>query len=97
MADSSSSPLYKQWETPAALGQGLGVVDRLVALVKAASQDDVQPQAVIAIENLGADCLVSSDLISEGIDALNGNESIRLRDTKALIGLQNERTVAEFR
>lgn len=97
MADSGNSQLYKQWETPAALGQGLGLVDRIFSLVQATSQDDVQAQAVIAFETLGAECLVSSDLIGEGIDALNGNESVRLRDTQALIGLRNDHTVAELR
>ena len=86
-----------QWEAPSLIPAGLSVLDRVLSLVKAASQDDVQPQAVIALETLGAGCHVSSHLISEGIDALNGQESIRLKDSKALLGLVNSNVVAEFR
>jgi hypothetical protein len=97
MTDSGSNSIYKQWDTPAALGQGLGIADRVFSLIKAASQDDVQPQALIALESLGSECLVSNDLIADGIDALKGNQSVRLMDSKLLLGLRNGNTIAELR
>jgi hypothetical protein len=97
MARKGDAQVFTQWEAPATATVGLNLADRLVSLIKAASQDDVQPQAAKALENLGARCLVSNDLISQGIDALNGNQSIRLRDTKAFIGVSSGGIAAEFR
>ena len=89
MADRNSILITRQWEAPTTVTASLNIIDRLISLNKAASQDDVQPQAAIAIENLGVLCLVSPDLIGEGVDALKGNESVRVKDTKLLIGLSN--------
>ena len=61
----------------------------LKSLIAAAGSDDVQAQAVLAAEALGAGLLVSKKLIPEAIDALNGNESVRIDVAKAFVGLSS--------
>ena len=51
----------------------------------------------VALEKLGHRCVVSSQLIGKAVDALNGNESIRIRDTKLVVGLSNGGVVAQIR
>lgn len=55
MAAKGDAQVFKQWEAPATATVGLNFADRLVSLIRAASQDDVQPQAAKALENLALD------------------------------------------
>ena len=63
--------------------------DRLLQLISTVTQDNVQPQAVLAAEALGLSLMVSSKRIDEAIVALGGNESTRLADFKVMIGLSS--------
>ncbi|KAL9613059.1 MAG: hypothetical protein Q9167_002358 [Letrouitia subvulpina] len=91
----SESSVQKQWD----IGQSAFLAGAaVVALLRAASQDDVQPQAILAMEALGAGLLVHQERIGEGIDALSGGESRRLGvKLKLLIGLNNGGVAREMR
>ena len=90
----SSSSVQKQWD----IGQSVFVVGAaVVAMLSAASQDDVQPQAILAMEALGAGLLVHQDRIGEGIDALNGGESRKLTKLNLMVGLHRGGVAREIR
>jgi hypothetical protein len=93
----TSNAVQNQWETPATGTLAFAAWDRLSALFKAITQDDVQPLTVIALEQIGIRCLVNPELISRGIDALGGNESIRISETKLLFGFARGSTALELR
>jgi hypothetical protein len=93
----TSNAVQKQWEAPAAGTIAFAAWDRLSALLKATSQDDVQASTVIALEKIGIRCLVNPKLISRGIDALGGNENIRVSETKLLFGFARGSTALEAR
>ncbi|KAI9726434.1 MAG: hypothetical protein M1828_001256 [Chrysothrix sp. TS-e1954] len=61
----------------------------LRSLTSAAGVDNVHPQAVFAAEALGAGLIISPKRITEAIDALGGNDSMRLASVKATIGLSS--------
>ena len=61
----------------------------LKSLIAAASQDDVQGQAIIAAEQLGSLFILSQDRIGEAVDALGGSNSKRLENIKATIGFDS--------
>lgn len=63
-----------------------------MGLVKASSQDDVHPQAVLAAEALGAGILVAPVRIKDALQALGANESFRLQQTRISIGLMHGNT-----
>ena len=93
MSDSVSS-VQKQWD----IGQSVFLAGAaVVALLSAASQDDVQPQAILAMEALGAGLLVHQDRIGEGIDALNGGESRKLTKLNPMVGLHRGGVAREIR
>jgi hypothetical protein len=94
MADNA---VQKQWEAPATGTLAFAAWDRLSALLKATTQDDVQASAVMAIEKIGFRCLVNPELIGRGIDALGGNENIRISETKLLFGIARGGTALESR
>jgi len=52
--------------------------------------DDIQFQAVLAFENLGAGLLVDKSRLGEVIDALGGQKSERLTRISLLIGLSGD-------
>jgi hypothetical protein len=97
LATMTSNAVQKQWEAPATGTLAFAAWDRLSALLKATSQDDVQASTVIALEKIGIRCLVNPELISRGIDALGGNESIRISETKLLFGFARGSTAFESR
>jgi hypothetical protein len=75
-----------QWE----VGQTtFSTVSQLRELIGIASQDNVQPQAVLAAEALGLGLIVSSKRIGEAVEALGGNDSTRLESIRAFIGLSS--------
>lgn len=59
-------------------------------LVRTCSMDDVQFQAVLAFENLGAGLLVDKSRLGEAIDALGGRKSERLARISLLVGLSGD-------
>ena len=90
----SGSSVQKQWD----IGQSVFLVGAaVVALLSAASQDDVQPQAILAMEALGAGLLVHQDRIGDGIDALNGGESRKLTKLNIMVGLHRGGVAREIR
>ncbi|CAF9905145.1 MAG: hypothetical protein ALECFALPRED_000160 [Alectoria fallacina] len=82
----SNSSVQKQWS----IGQSILLVGAAtIALISAGSEDDIQPQAIIAMEGLGAGLLVHKDRIGEGVDALKGGENRRLSKLMLTVGLNN--------
>lgn len=71
--------------------------DRLRTLVSIASQDNVQPQAVLAAEALGAFMIASPAAISSAITMLGGNESVLLAQFKLHIGLSSGGVIKTIR
>ena len=68
-------------------------VELLQSLIKAASEDDVHAQVVMAFEALGSALLVSPERIGEGIDALSQSQQHKLsigRKLKAIVGLNGD-------
>lgn len=81
--DVSKSYAQKQWD----IGQSRFLAGATaVALMSAGSEDDIQPQAIVAMEGLGVGLLVHQDRISEGTDALRGGESRRLSRLMITVG-----------
>ena len=81
-----NSSIQKQWD----IGQSVVIWGKAtIALIEAGSQDDIQPQAILAMERLGAGLLVHEDRINEGVDALKGGESRKLSRLMLTIGLNN--------
>lgn len=68
-------------------GTSFNTFKALRTLITSVSQDDVQPQAVLAVEALGSIFLASADRINEAVDALGGNDSVRVENVLASIGL----------
>ena len=64
--------IQAQWELSHTVFKTVGM---LWDLIRAAGQDNVQSQAVIALETLGAGILVSPVRISEGYEALQQNNA----------------------
>ena len=81
---SIAQSIQTQWD----IGQSLFTIkDRIVDLVRAGSEDDVQPQAILAMEGLGTGIIVHNDRIGEGKLALKGGESRRMEKLLLLVGL----------
>lgn len=90
----SKSNIQKQWDIGQSVFYALASAR---ALLSAGSEDDIQPQAIIAMEGLGAGLLIDQDRISEGIDALKGGESRRLSQLMIIVGLSNGGTARLMR
>jgi len=88
------SEIQKQWDIGVT---SLGTVARLQELIRAASQDDVQGQAIICILCLGSGLTIADSLIGTAVDALGGKDNIRLENLKITIGLSSGGTAATFR
>jgi hypothetical protein len=83
----NSSSVQPQWE----LGQTTFQTTRqLRDLITIASQPNVQPQAVLAAEQLGFGLLASPERIDEAIVALDGNESTRVGNLRAFVGFASD-------
>ncbi|KAL9116368.1 MAG: hypothetical protein Q9187_007110 [Circinaria calcarea] len=81
---SLAQSIQAQWD----IGQSIFTIkDRIIELVRAGSEDDVQPQAILAMEGLGAGIIVHNDRIGEGKLALKGGESRRMEKLLLLVGL----------
>ncbi|KAH7418719.1 hypothetical protein BKA64DRAFT_207069 [Cadophora sp. MPI-SDFR-AT-0126] len=62
--------------------------ESLRELISIASRPNVQPQAVLAVEQLGFSLLASPERIDDAIVALRGNDSVRVESAQAWIGLR---------
>ncbi len=90
----SNSSVQKQWD----IGQSILLVGvAAIALLSAGSEDDIQPQAIVAMEGLGAGLLVHQDRIGEGVDALKGGENRKWSKLKLTVGLNNGGTARVMR
>ncbi|SMQ48231.1 unnamed protein product [Zymoseptoria tritici ST99CH_3D7] len=78
--------LSAQWDVGNSL---FGAASGLRALASVLSKEEVHVQAVYAFESIGARLIVDDALHGEAVDALNGNESVRVAGMKLLIGLQS--------
>ncbi len=85
------------WLGPAGAQQVNTLFGNIRPLIAAATQDNVPGEAIKALVGLGSEIIVSDNLISDAIKALNGSEDIRILDAKATIGLRNGVTIAQFR
>jgi len=61
----------------------------LRGLIAATSEDDVHTQAVLAVEQLGACFPVAAERIDEAVSALGGQNSVRVQNLKASIGISS--------
>ena len=71
--------------------------DKLLGLVKAATVDDVQPQAVYAAEALGWHMIIDDRLIGKAVDALGGDQSYRLSNIRLHFGLSKGGVPSQIR
>ena len=85
MSDQNSS-LQAQWDVGKSVFDSFSLLKSLIA---AAGVEDVQPQAVLAAEALGASLHIDPERYNDSIDALGGNENIRLSSIKATISLSS--------
>ncbi|KAL8922038.1 MAG: hypothetical protein Q9172_003721 [Xanthocarpia lactea] len=82
---STSNAVQKQWDIGVT---SIASADRLIELIRGASEDNVQPQAVLAICALGSAIHPHQRLIGEGVNALGGTKNVRIENMKLSIGLQ---------
>lgn len=80
----SQNALRPSWDIP---GSTFKTLELLQGLIKASSQDDVHPQAILAAEALGAGVLVAPERIKDALEALGANKSFRLEQTRISVGL----------
>ena len=65
-------------------------VSQLRELIGISSQPNVQPQAILAAENLGYGLVVSPKRLEDAITALGGNDSVRLESIQGTVGLRSK-------
>ncbi len=82
---SISNAVQKQWDIGVT---SIASADRLLELIRGASEDNVQPQAVLAICALGSVIHPHQRLIGEGVNALGGTKNVRIENMKLSLGLQ---------
>jgi hypothetical protein len=70
-------------------GSGFNTLQALRTLIAATSEDDVHTQAVLAVEQLGACFQVAAERIDEAVNALGGQNSVRVENLKASIGISS--------
>ena len=75
-----------QWDV---VRTSFDTANQLRELIGIASQPNVQPQAILAAENLGLGLVVSPQRITDAITALGGNDSVRLESIKGAVGLRS--------
>jgi hypothetical protein len=78
-------PLQMQWDLTKS---SFSTVNELRELIGIASQPNVQPQAILAAENLGYGLVVSPKRIEDAIAALSTSDSMRLESIEGRIGLR---------
>lgn len=64
-------------------------INQLRELIGIASQPNVQPQAILAAENLGYGLVVSPKRIEDAITALGGNDSVLLESIQGAVGIRS--------
>jgi len=73
-----------QWDV---VKTSFDTVNQLREHIGIASQPNVQPQAILAAENLGYGLVISPKRIEEAITALGGNDFVRLESIQGAVGL----------
>jgi hypothetical protein len=91
---SGSSQLVPQWDIGATVFKS---VNQFRELIKATSQDNVQSQALLAAEALGAGLSVSDELLGKAVDALAGQQNVNLQNMKIVVGLFSGGTASMLR
>ena len=91
---SSSDAVQKQWDVSAT---SIASSQKLLELIAAASEDNVQPQAVLALCALGSIIHPSPELIGTAVDALGGTKNVKLENLKLAIGLRIGGTALHLR
>ncbi|MCJ1329573.1 hypothetical protein MMC10_006253 [Thelotrema lepadinum] len=92
MADSKSISLqYDLGVSSTALS------NKLLELIGAASEDNVQPQSVLALRALGSLLHPDPNLIGKAVNALDGVQNIKIEHMKLTIGLNSGGTAAFLR
>ena len=90
----SSDAIQKQWDIAAT---SFNSVEKLRELIGVASEDNVQPQALLAFCSLGTLVHPTSDLIGSAVDALGGTNNVKLEKFKLAIGLKQGGTAQYLR
>ena len=70
---------------------------KLLQLIGAASEDNVQPQAVLALRALGSFIHPSPHLIGKAVDALDGTKNVNLEHLKLTVGIDSGGTALFLR
>ncbi|KAL5313019.1 hypothetical protein ACEPPN_019445 [Leptodophora sp. 'Broadleaf-Isolate-01'] len=90
----SSGAVNPQWEVS---HTAFSTANTLRDLIRIASKPNVQPQAILAAENLGYGLVASPTVINEAITALGGNTSVHLESIQGAIGLRSQDLQQVFR
>jgi hypothetical protein len=91
---SGTSQLVLQWDIGSTIFRS---VNQFWELIKATSQDNVQSQALLAAEALGAGLSVSDKLLGKAVDALAGQQNVKLQNMKIAVGLFSGGSVSMLR
>ena len=91
---SHSNAVVRQWDVG---NTSIASADKLLDLIRGASQDNVQPQAVLAIRALGSGIHPSPELIGKGVDALGGMDNVKVENLKLSLGLHSGGTTVFLR
>ena len=90
----TSDAVQKQWD----LGStSIASTQKLLELIGAVSEDNVQPQAVLAFCALGTVIRPTPELIGSAVNALGGTKNVKLQNLKLAIGLRTDGTASYLR
>ena len=90
----SSDAVQKQWDLGATT---FGSIEKLRELIGVASEDNVQPQALLAFCSLGTLVHPTPDLIGSAVDTLGGTNNVKLEKLKLVIGFKQGGTAQYLR
>ena len=91
---STSDAVQKQWDVGST---SIASTQKLLELIGAVSEDNVQPQAVLAFCALGTVIRPTPELIGSAVDALGGTKNVKLQNLKLAIGLRMDGTASYLR
>ena len=88
------SAIQKQWDIGVT---SIASVDKLLEVIRAGSEDNVQAQAVLALQALGSAIHPPQELIGKGVDALGGVDNVKIQNMKLVVGLHSGGTAMYLR
>ena len=91
---STSDAVQKQWDVGST---AIASTQKLLELIGAVSEDNVQAQAVLAFCALGTVIRPTPELIGSAVDALGGTKNVKLQNLKLAIGLKMDGTASYLR